>query len=89
MEREAILTALAQRMVKLPTITKKVLAMYYYQNMRILDIAACFGLPEASICEMHLQAVESLRTFWTTLKAEQTTSVDEDFRLQGSCKTGD
>ena len=39
MEREAILTALARRMVKLPTVTKKVLAMYYYENMRLLDIA--------------------------------------------------
>jgi RNA polymerase sigma factor FliA len=79
MEREAILTALARRMVKLPTVTKKVLAMYYYQNMRILDIAACFGLPESSICQIHLQAVESLRTFSTTLKAEQKTLMDSEY----------
>jgi hypothetical protein len=63
--------------------------MYYYQNMQILDIAACFGLPESTICQIHLQAVDSLRTFWTTLKAEEMTLGDEDFRLHGSCKTGD
>jgi RNA polymerase sigma factor for flagellar operon FliA len=52
MERKDILALLARRMVKLPTIPKKVLAMYYCENMRLLDIAKCFGLAESRLPSM-------------------------------------
>jgi RNA polymerase sigma factor for flagellar operon FliA len=36
LERKEVLSLLAQRMAKLPEIQKKVLAMYYYENMKLL-----------------------------------------------------
>ena len=42
LERKEILSLLAQRMTKLPEIQKKVLAMYYHENMKLSEIAACF-----------------------------------------------
>jgi RNA polymerase sigma factor FliA len=67
--RKEILSLLAQRMAQLPAMPKKVLAMYYYENMRLSDIAACFGLTESRICQIHTQAVASLKTYLTSLLA--------------------
>jgi RNA polymerase sigma factor FliA len=67
--REEILSLLAERMSELPDMSKKVLAMYYYENMRLSDIAACFGLTESRICQIHTQAVASLRNYLTNLLA--------------------
>jgi RNA polymerase sigma factor FliA len=68
MERKDIPTLLAQRMAMLPTVPQKVLAMYYYENMRLLDIADCLGLPESRIRQIHLQAVTCLKTFYHSTK---------------------
>ena len=54
--REEVVSLLA----KLPPKSKKVLAMYYHENMRFLDIATCLGVTESEICEIHAQAVESI-----------------------------
>src|SRR6516165_186863 len=69
LERKEIPSLLAQRMAQMPAVQKKVLAMYYYENMRLSDIAACFGLTESRICQIHTQAVASLRTYLTNLLA--------------------
>jgi RNA polymerase sigma factor for flagellar operon FliA len=52
----------------LPSVQKKVLAMYYYENMQLCDIAACFGLTESKMCQIHLQAVTSLRSLFYSVK---------------------
>jgi DNA-directed RNA polymerase specialized sigma subunit len=54
--REEVVSLLA----KLPLKSKKVLAMYYHENMRLLDIATCLGVTESEIREIHAQAVESI-----------------------------
>jgi DNA-directed RNA polymerase specialized sigma24 family protein len=54
--REEVVSLLA----KLPLTSKKVLAMYYHENMRLLDIATCLGVTESEIREIHAQAVESI-----------------------------
>ena len=69
LERKEILSLLAQRMTQMPAMPKKVLAMYYYENMRLSDIAACFGLTESRICQIHTQAVALLRNYLTNLLA--------------------
>ena len=58
-----VLSLLAQRMTKLPEIQKKVLAMYYYENMKLSEIARCFGLTESRICQIHTQTVGVLRNY--------------------------
>jgi RNA polymerase sigma factor for flagellar operon FliA len=69
LERKEILALLAQRLSEMPPVPKKVLAMYYYENMRLSEIAECFGLTESRICQIHTQSVASLRTYLTNLLA--------------------
>jgi RNA polymerase sigma factor for flagellar operon FliA len=63
LERKELVVLLAERIAQLPEIPKKVLAMYYYESLRLADIAACFGLTESRICQIHTQAVKELRAY--------------------------
>ncbi len=63
MEKEELLQILSQRIEQLPDIPKKILAMYYFENMRLAEIAAVFGLTESRICQIHAQTVLSLRSY--------------------------
>ena len=69
LERKEVLSLLAQRMEQLPAVPKKVLAMYYYENMRLAEIATCFGLTESRICQIHTQTVGLLRNYLVNLLA--------------------
>jgi RNA polymerase sigma factor for flagellar operon FliA len=69
LERKEVLSLLAQRMAKLPKMQKKVLAMYYYENMKLSEIAACFGLTESRISQINTQTVGVLRTYLATMLA--------------------
>jgi RNA polymerase sigma factor for flagellar operon FliA len=61
--RKEALSLLTQRMAELPDTPKKVLAMYYYEDMRISEIAACFRLTESRICQIHTQTIRLLRDY--------------------------
>ena len=61
--RKEAISLLARRMAELPDMPKKVLAMYYYENMRICEIAACFKLTESRICQIHTQTIGLLRDY--------------------------
>ena len=69
LERKEVLSLLTQRMAELPDMPKKVLAMYYYENMRLSEIAACFGLTESRICQIHTRTIGFLRTYLKSLLA--------------------
>jgi RNA polymerase sigma factor for flagellar operon FliA len=68
-ERKERIALLAERIAKLPDLPKKVLAMYYHENLRLADIGACFGLTEARICQIHTRAVKQLRAQMAALLA--------------------
>ena len=57
LERKELLTLLAQHIAQLPLASKKLLAMYYYENLTISEIAACFNLPAWRIYEILRQTV--------------------------------
>jgi DNA-directed RNA polymerase specialized sigma24 family protein len=57
LERNAVLLRLAQRIAQLPMASKKLLAMYYYENLPISEIADCFDLPGHRIYEILTQTV--------------------------------
>jgi RNA polymerase sigma factor for flagellar operon FliA len=61
--RKEVVSLLAQRMAELPDTPKKILAMYYYENMRISEIAACFKLTESRISQIHTQTIGLLRNY--------------------------
>jgi RNA polymerase sigma factor FliA len=52
---------LAGLLDRLPRAQKKVLALYYYEDMRLREIAEVFGLTESRICQIHAQAILTLK----------------------------
>jgi len=68
LEHKELLALLAARIDALPDMQKKVLAFYYYEDMRLAEIAQIFGVTESRICQIHTQAVLGLRAY---LKAAQ------------------
>jgi len=68
LEHQELLTLMADRIQQLPDMQKKVLAFYYFEEMRLAEIAQIFGVTESRICQIHTQAVAGLRTY---LKAAQ------------------
>lgn len=63
LEQAELLQILTQRLTELPDIPRKILAMYYFENMRLAEIAAVFGLTESRICQIHSQTILGLRAF--------------------------
>ena len=60
-DRNEVLELLVQRIAQLPQIPKKVLAMYYYENLRPAEIATGLGLTENEIELILTQTVRLLR----------------------------
>jgi RNA polymerase sigma factor for flagellar operon FliA len=63
LEKAELLKLLTQRIAELPDIPKKILAMYYFENLRLAEIAAVFGLTESRICQIHAQTILGLRAY--------------------------
>lgn len=61
MEREELLELMTERIQALPDVQKRILAMYYFEGMRLAEIAAVFGRTESRISQIHAQAVSTLR----------------------------
>ena len=62
LRRDQILSLLVERIARLPSTPKKVLAMYYYENLQPAEIAACLGLNEHDIELIRVQTVSLLKT---------------------------
>lgn len=54
---------IAARIEELPEMQRKVLALYYFEDMRLREIAEAFGLTESRICQIHSQAILALRSY--------------------------
>lgn len=52
-----------ERLKQLPEIQRKVLALYYGEDLHLREIAEVFGLTESRICQIHSQAILSIRTY--------------------------
>ena len=63
LEKEELLQLLTERIASLPDIPRKILAMYYHENLRLAEIAAVFDLTESRICQIHAQTILTLRAF--------------------------
>jgi RNA polymerase sigma factor FliA len=51
---------LAQCISKLPCLQKKVLAMYYFENMQLAEIATCLGLSKIKACQILIETSATL-----------------------------
>lgn len=63
LEKAELLQLLTQRIAELPDIPKKILSMYYFENLRLAEIATVFGLTESRICQIHAQTILGLRAW--------------------------
>lgn len=57
--KEAVLL-LAQCIARLPRVQKKILAMYYFENKQLADIAACLGLSKIRTCQILIETSAQL-----------------------------
>ncbi len=62
-EKKEMISMLKKKISTLPDSSRKVLAMYYFEGMRLSEIAEVFGLTESRICQIHAQAITSLRAY--------------------------
>ena len=50
-----------KRVNQLPMMQRKVLALYYFEDMRLREIAEAFGVTESRICQIHSQAILAIK----------------------------
>jgi RNA polymerase sigma factor for flagellar operon FliA len=58
-----------ERLKELPEIQRKVLALYYVEDLHLREIAEVFGLTESRICQIHSQAILSIRAYLQRFEA--------------------
>jgi len=61
--RRELAELIGDRIRKLPEIQRKVLALYYVEDLRLREIAEAFGVTESRICQVHAQAILSIRSY--------------------------
>jgi len=61
--RREIARLIAERLDQLPEIQRKVLALYYFEGLRLREIAEAYGLTESRICQIHAQAILSIKSY--------------------------
>lgn len=60
--RRELARLIAQRLTTLPDMQRKVLALYYFEDLRLREIAEVFGLTESRICQIHAKAILAIRS---------------------------
>jgi RNA polymerase sigma factor FliA len=60
--RSELKDLIAQRIRQLPPVQQKVLALYYFEDLRLREIAEAFGLTESRISQIHSQAILAIRS---------------------------
>jgi RNA polymerase sigma factor for flagellar operon FliA len=61
---------LEQKLKQLPEMQRKVLALYYFEDLRLREIAEAFGVTESRICQIHAQAILSIKALLQKLDPE-------------------
>ncbi|MGD1019066.1 MAG: FliA/WhiG family RNA polymerase sigma factor [Verrucomicrobiia bacterium] len=61
--RRELAGLIAQRIQQLPEVQRKVLALYYFEDLRLREIAEAFGLTESRICQIHTQAILTIKAW--------------------------
>ena len=61
--RRELSAIIATRIKQLPEMQRKVLARYYFEDLRLREIAEAFGVTESRICQIHSQAILAIRSF--------------------------
>jgi RNA polymerase sigma factor for flagellar operon FliA len=62
-EKRELVAIVAGRIQQMPEMMRKVLSMYYFEEMRLAEIAVVFGVSESRICQINAHAILCLRKF--------------------------
>jgi RNA polymerase sigma factor for flagellar operon FliA len=57
------------RLKELPSVQRKILALYYGEDLHLREIAELLGLTESRICQIHSQAILSIRAYVQRLES--------------------
>ncbi|MSU62203.1 MAG: FliA/WhiG family RNA polymerase sigma factor [Pedosphaera sp.] len=68
--RSELVELITERLEELPDMQRKVLALYYFEDLRLREIAEAFGVTESRICQIHTQAILSIRNFLRRTEAQ-------------------
>jgi RNA polymerase sigma factor for flagellar operon FliA len=63
LEQKELKELVARKILELPEAQKKVLALYFFEEMRLAEIGHVMGLTEARVSQIRTQAINTLRTF--------------------------
>lgn len=69
LEQQELRETLAQAIERLPDKEKKVVALYYYEEMTLKEISLVMDLSEARISQLHTKAVFRMRGYLSRMKA--------------------
>jgi RNA polymerase sigma factor for flagellar operon FliA len=61
--RRELKQVILARLKELPDMQRKVLALYYAEDLHLREIAEVFGVTESRICQIHAQAILSIRAY--------------------------
>ena len=62
-ERRELAGIIARRLEHLPEMQRKVLALYYFEDLRLREIAEVFGVTESRISQIHAAAILSIKSY--------------------------
>ncbi|MBN1410610.1 MAG: RNA polymerase sigma factor WhiG [Spirochaetales bacterium] len=67
-EKEEIKRVIIEAINELPEKEKKVLVLYYYEDLTLKEIGAVLGVTESRVSQLHTKAIMRLRTKLTSFK---------------------
>jgi RNA polymerase sigma factor for flagellar operon FliA len=65
--RREVARLVSERLQQLPEMQRKVLALYYFEDMRLREIAEAFHLTESRICQIHAQGIINIKASLTKI----------------------
>lgn len=69
LERTELQQLVAEKILELPKTQKKVLALYFFEEMRLAEIGRILGVSEARVSQIRSQALQTLRRFVQRISA--------------------
>jgi RNA polymerase sigma factor for flagellar operon FliA len=61
--RREMTRLITKRLEEMPEMQRKVLALYYFEGLRLREIAEAFGLTQSRICQIHTQAILCIKSY--------------------------
>ena len=85
--RAELSSLIAQRIEQLPEFQRKILALYYYEGLRVNEIAQSTGFCPAHICQTHTKAILAIRAYVDRFERRgqhKVTNADDKTRASGA-----